>query len=363
MTDNAIIPFESNKTLTIPAIPTESEVRSLALIADYAARSNFLRSTAPRTAHDQRQADAFLVIMYGRELGIPPMTALKMIFVLDGQPSASTQAIVGLARRRGVEVDIPDPSTVTDSATVRIKRPGGEWKSYTFTLDMAKKMGLAGKKNWTGMPSVMLIWRAAGMGMRFEVPDYTGGLYPVEELAPDTIVNEDGEPVGQIVISKPEPEEQKPEPKWHHTERNLHELSERSFTAGYITERNGKGVAELVTMIAPKTWDDFADRNAAGLAIKEIGEAAKAAKAAAKVKPPEPANSNGSPFDASKPQVNPHTGEVEAPLTNAQIDAQARAIANGMAVHAGTPEKDDGKVIPTEDDANMEYERALERNP
>lgn len=53
----------------------------------------------------------------------------------------------------------------------------------------------------------------------------------------------------------------------------------------------------------------------------------------------------------------------EAPLTNAQIDAQARAIANGMAVPAGTPEKDDGKVIPTEDDANMEYERALERNP
>lgn len=77
-------------------------------------------------------------------------------------------------------------------------------------------------------------------------------------------------------------------PKVWHDERALHELSERSFTAGYITERNGKGVAELVTMIAPKTWDDFTDRNAAALAIKEIGEAAKAAKAAAKVKPPEP---------------------------------------------------------------------------
>src|SRR5687768_15929830 len=96
-------------SLMIPAVPTEGEIRSLAMIADYAARSNFLRSTAPRNQHDQRQADAFFVIMYGRELGIPPMTALKMIFVLDGQPSASTQAIVGLARRRGVEIDIPDP--------------------------------------------------------------------------------------------------------------------------------------------------------------------------------------------------------------------------------------------------------------
>lgn len=71
-------------------------------------------------------------------------------------------------------------------------------------------------------------------------------------------------------------------------------------------------------------------------------------------KPPESANGNGSPLGI---------GDARRIPTNAEIDAQARVIANGMAVHAGTPEDSDGRRILTEDDASMEYERALERNP
>lgn len=273
--------------LMLPVIPSESEIRSLAMIADYAARSNFLRSTAPKTDQAQRQADAFFIIMYGRELGIPPMTALKTMYVLDGQPSAAVQTIIALARRQGVEIDMPDPVTVTDSATIRIKRPGGAWKSYTFTMTMAAKMGLAGKQNWQKQPALMLIWRAAGIGLRFEASDYTNGLYPLEELAPDTVVNEDGEPVGQIVISKPEPEQiaaPAPQPapapeqvnhRWHMETGALLELAKRSHAAGFIGHDGDTGIDDMLALIAPKLWADFPNRNEAALAVKAGFEALK----------------------------------------------------------------------------------------
>lgn len=70
-------------------------------------------------------------------------------------------------------------------------------------------------------------------------------------------------------------------PKWYEEDnrRALHEMSERAFTAGLIKERNGKGVAEMEAMIAPKTWADYTDRAAAALAIKEIVETRRQAAA------------------------------------------------------------------------------------
>lgn len=203
----AIVP-----AINIPSVPTLGEIESLKEMCRVAAMSNFLSSTAPMSNQNQRAADAFFVVMYGREIGIPAMTALKTIYVIDGKPSCSGQAMLALLRRGGCEVDLPDPADVKDKATVRIRRPGGEWKSYSFTKEMAQQAGLLTReKTWGKYYQQMMIWRAVSMAARMEASDIVSGLYTVEEIAPDTAVDEDGVPVGPIIITR-ESEPAKPVP-------------------------------------------------------------------------------------------------------------------------------------------------------
>lgn len=207
MESSAIIPAPQSSMLqiTAPAVPSIVEIEALKEICKAAAYSGFITSNAPKEDITRRTADAFFVVMYGRELGIPAMTALRTIYVIDGKPCCSGQAMLSLMRRAGVQVEIPDPSTITDSATIRIRRPGGEWKTYTYTKDMAMTAGLWSRGTWNKYPREMLLWRCISMANRFETPDVSGGMYTIEELAPaDTPLNADGEIVqGHVTPNKP----------------------------------------------------------------------------------------------------------------------------------------------------------------
>jgi hypothetical protein len=201
----ALVPKSNTISIAAPNIPSMAEIDALNAMCKIAAYSGFLNSTSNDPA--KRAADAFFVMMYGRELGIPAMTALKTIHVIDGKPSCSGQALLALMKRGGVEVKVPDPGSVSNSASVQVRRPGGDWKTYTYTMDMARKAGLENKKNWKASPAEMLIWRAVSTAARFEVPDIVGGLYTIEELQPDMPVNEQGELVDtpMITVTTPPP--------------------------------------------------------------------------------------------------------------------------------------------------------------
>lgn len=198
------------KTIAIsaPNMPTMAEIEAMNAMCKIAAYSGFLSSTAPISNTTQRAADAFFVMMYGRELGIPAMTALKTIYVIDGKPSCSGQALLSLMRKGGMEVEIPDPGTVTTSATVKVKRPGGSWKTFTYTQAMAEAAGLWTRPTWKKHTAEMLIWRAVSTAARFEGSDIVGALYTTEELQPDRAYNEQGDPLDMplVTVSAPEPE-------------------------------------------------------------------------------------------------------------------------------------------------------------
>lgn len=238
---------ENSITIAMPAIPTLPEVEALKEICKVAAYSGFLSSTAPRSDMAWRSADAFFVVMYGRELGIPAMTALKTIYVVDGKPSCSGQALLSLMRRAGVEIEIPDPSTITDKATVRIRRPGGEWREYTYTRKMAEDAGLWGRKTWEKYWREMLIWRAVSTANKFESSDITGGLYTIEELAPNTPVDADGMPVGDVIL-----EVRREEP------RQLPHGDEPATTTEQPSASvSGAGVRPVSWADNPQKWEEF----------------------------------------------------------------------------------------------------------
>lgn len=203
--ESSSLALQQTRSIATPTLPTVGEIQSIEAICSIAAQSNFVNSSAPMNNQIQRKADAFFVVMMGRELGIPAMQALKTIYVINGKPSCSGQALLSLMRRAGCEVTIPDPASITDKATVIVKRPGGEAHEYTYTKDMAQAAGLIGKDMWKKYPREMLLWRAISTANRFETPDITGGLYTIEELAPDTEVNAEGDVVGQLTIEAPKP--------------------------------------------------------------------------------------------------------------------------------------------------------------
>lgn len=381
-TDVSIVPVSNTvSAIAMPSLPTLSEVETLKEMCKVAAYSGFLNSNSRDIT--QRSADAFFVVMLGRERGIPPMTALQTIYVLDGKPTCSGQALLSLIRRAGCEVDIPNPSLVTDSATVRTRRPGSTvWKEYTYTLDMARKAGLATKKNWERHAAEMLIWRAVSTMARFEYPDIAGALYTVEEINPDLDVDEDGSPVrmGQMSITPlespkvepaaeqtvppPLPEQAAPEQpagdplktRWVNADRFARVKRD-------ITQLTGDWLAIVPSLVADKgitNIDDMAQWDTAfdtGKAAWDYVEQAFNTKLASS--PPATAKYGGKPIQPSAPKkfewtadrigamdafvrANYYDKEFEGPMSPDKILALTGVIG---AAWSGFADMDEAKAI------------------
>ncbi|HEY3266973.1 MAG TPA: hypothetical protein VGM37_08620, partial [Armatimonadota bacterium] len=135
----------------------------------------------------------FLIIQKGRELGIPATEALSKIAVISGKPVCGGELILGLIKSRvGADAVIVEESD-SEKCTVSYARPGWDKRrSFTFTMEDAKKANLAGKDIWKQYPANMLRWRCVSIVGRMEFADVIGGLYVAEELGA-TIDGETGE--------------------------------------------------------------------------------------------------------------------------------------------------------------------------
>ena len=181
--ERALVPTAS---VSLAANPTDGELTVLARIATMCARAGLHGKL--RTPEQ-----AGVLILMGREMGLPAMTALSTIHIVDGKPTAGVHALGALLARGGVRWS----TTHTDGAcTVRFDRPGWPPHAATWTDDDTKAAGLAAKDNWRKYPRAMRYARAYTEGARVIGPDLLAGvLYTPEEWAPDRPVREDGTPI------------------------------------------------------------------------------------------------------------------------------------------------------------------------
>jgi hypothetical protein len=124
-------------------------------------------------------------ILAGRELGLEPMAALRSIDVIDGTPALRAVALRGLAQAHGHQIWLEESSETR--AVVRGRRKGeATVQTSTWTMERARKAGLAGKKNWTQHPAAMLVARSTAECCRLIAADVLVALpYVAEELADD----------------------------------------------------------------------------------------------------------------------------------------------------------------------------------
>ena len=145
---------------------------------------------------------AVTIILKGRELGIPPITALSHIHVIKGKPSLSAELMLSLALQAGLEVWVAE--TDAEHATVKGVRNGRE-QSLTFTMAEARAAKVTSNDIWQKYPAAMLRARAISAFMRMFAPDVLNGAsYTPEELGAEVVMTDDG---GAMVAPTEEPED------------------------------------------------------------------------------------------------------------------------------------------------------------
>jgi hypothetical protein len=163
-------------------------------------------------------AAAAAIMLAGRELGIPPMQAFRTIYVVKGKVSLSAQLMAALIMRDGHSYELLENSNTR--CAIKFTRHTGQQYVHEFTIEDAKRAGLANSNTWQSYPKAMLWSRCMSAGARAFMPDVIMGMYTPEELAggDGIVVDDTGEVIDVIakdVTAEPvHAEAPKPQPHW-----------------------------------------------------------------------------------------------------------------------------------------------------
>lgn len=134
----------------------------------------------PKSLRDSVPATT-AAILYGREVGLPPMTALTQTHVIEGKPAISAEGMRALVLAAGHKLVVVETTGAT--CTMKARRAGEQdWTALTWTIDMARAAGLAGKGPWKTYPRQMLQARCTTELVRLVFPDVIHGFRSTEEL-------------------------------------------------------------------------------------------------------------------------------------------------------------------------------------
>lgn len=201
--ESALVEFDAAERVTARQAPS-----SLAELA-WMARALVSAVTLPK-ALQGKPGDILAVMLAGRELGIGPMAATRMVHIIQGQTSIATELKLALARPAGHEVvalaegpgwcivgcarhpeagalgwcmeagqgpEYPGLTGWTIAGEIMVE----SWEGERGDRHKAESP-LVAKSNWRSYQRDMLFWRASSQFMRRHCPGLAGGLYTAEEL-------------------------------------------------------------------------------------------------------------------------------------------------------------------------------------
>jgi hypothetical protein len=176
-----ITPYEPPERL--PAIELDqraqtwvTRLRAAAEIAAYIGGTEFV----PDALRNRPEAIT-AAILYGEEVGLEPMRALAMVAHIKGKPAMLAEGQRSLILAAGHELWFEE-STITRAIAAGRRRGSDRIARITWTLDDAKRAGLAGQHNYQRYPAEMLRARASAALARAMFADVIGGMAAVEEL-------------------------------------------------------------------------------------------------------------------------------------------------------------------------------------
>lgn len=165
-----------NSELVQMAPPPEGgEFDSLMRVADFAVKSGMFGVA--------NHAAAMVIILTGRSLGLDPTAALRGTHVVKGKAVTSSDMIVGIVRKCGECASWVVIESTAEKCVIETRRKGDDAAvRHTWTMDMAKRAGLANKDNWRAYPHAMLRARCSAELGRMVYPDFLLGVYVEGEI-------------------------------------------------------------------------------------------------------------------------------------------------------------------------------------
>ncbi len=132
---------------------------------------------------ERNPVDALWLVATGAGLGIDPATALRAIHVIKGKPVLSADLMSAVAMRHPACEYLIIREMSAERCVIATKRRGWpEEVVMTWTMEDARRAGLAGGDNWKKYPQAMLKARCLGQIVRAAYPDALMGVYAEGEI-------------------------------------------------------------------------------------------------------------------------------------------------------------------------------------
>jgi hypothetical protein len=164
----------------LDVIPSESDLAGLSKIAHIALNSKFL----PDSIKTVEQA--IIILLKGRELGIPPISSFSSIAVINGKPTLSAELMLALIYKKCPSAQIIFVKTSAAECVINARRNSVDaFSTFSFTIEDAKAAKLMSKTPWQNYPAAMLRARCISAVARAVFPDAILGSYTAEELGGD----------------------------------------------------------------------------------------------------------------------------------------------------------------------------------
>lgn len=181
----------------------QREVMSFDQLMDMA--QMLAKSTIVPLIYQNRPENTFVALDMASRMGVSPMVVMQNLYIIQGKPSWSGQAMASMIRNskefKNIELHyVGTPMTDSWGAYITAERAsnGQEIKGGTVTIAISKKEGWFQKSGskWQTMPELMLAYRAYAWFGRVYCPEILMGLQSTEEVY-------DVEPTPKSTVANP----------------------------------------------------------------------------------------------------------------------------------------------------------------
>jgi hypothetical protein len=159
------------------AVTTQSEpsFESLVSMGDALRRTGFLPS------HIRDGVSFAAIVLMGRELGMGTMAACRKLQVIKGTVTERADSQLARFKSCGGRAQFKELSETR--AVLVLRHPNGDEHTETFSIEDAKRAGLASNDNYAKHPKAMLRSRAITAGLKSIGWEGAVGIYDPDEVA------------------------------------------------------------------------------------------------------------------------------------------------------------------------------------
>ena len=126
--------------------------------------------------------EAMSIMLIAQAEGRPAALAARDYHVIQGRPALKADAMLARFQQEGGVVEWAEYTDQKVSGKFSHPKSCPVPVTITWTLDMAKRIGLATRENWRNYPRAMLRSRVISEGVRTTYPGIAVGIYTVDEM-------------------------------------------------------------------------------------------------------------------------------------------------------------------------------------